>query len=326
MTMVLAGPKRYRERIPDVWWLLVPGLEHQHRYRIQNQNTNTGSGSQTPGNWTLNSFLNYSWISPPVIHTFQNSSLVVPTFSLPLFWRLTVCAGYVFEVVLVSPCFETLLPFSSVIFMGHCDARGPSKLWIVQWSPCVSPTTHREASQQWTLHTIDPTSSTRGSCYRSECCPPSSLWYLSCCCLVLNTQNLIISSLIYLFFGQSQILQVNPEVSESGQFRKKMAGGIDFAIAGIRAARLGIACDLIRSHRRKSSSKSRVHHLVFVIDMKSEESNQRSLGDDRFLILPCKFWPCLIWSVQLYRFSKMWTIADMLHCSSSEETFAIVFL
>ena len=125
MTMVLAGPKRYRERIPDVWWLLVPGLEHQHRYRIQNQNTNTGSGSQTPGNWTLNSFLNYSWISPPVIHTFQNSSLVVPTFSIPLFWRLTVCAGYVFEVVLVSPCFETLLPFSSVIFMGHCDARGP---------------------------------------------------------------------------------------------------------------------------------------------------------------------------------------------------------
>ena len=246
--MVLAGPKRYRERIPDVWWLLVLGLETPTP--IQNPKS---EHQQTPGNWTLNSFLNYSWISPPVIHTFQNSSLVVPTFSIPLFWRSTACAGYVFEVVLVSPCFETLLPFSSVIFMGHCDARGPSKLWIVQWSPCVSPTTHREASQQWTLHTIDPTSSTRGSCYRSECCPPSSLWYLSCCCLVLNTQNLIISSLIYLFSGQSQILQVNPEVSESGQFRKKMAGGIDFAIAGIRAARLVGHC--LRSDKIPSQEK-----------------------------------------------------------------------
>ena len=68
------------------------------------------------GIWSLNSFLIYSWISPPVIHKFQNSTLVVATFRITraFFWLLTVCAVYVFEVMLVSPCFETPLPFSSV--------------------------------------------------------------------------------------------------------------------------------------------------------------------------------------------------------------------
>ena len=151
------------------------------------------------------------------------------------FWLLAVCAGYIFEVMLVSPCFETLLPFSSVIFMGHCDARGPSKLWIVQWSPCVSPTTHREASQQWTLHTIDPTSSTGGLCYTSECCPPSFLWYFSCCCPLCSIHRiwLFMPCFFPCLLVNAKVLQMNPEVWW-GKLRKK----INFVIARIRAGML----------------------------------------------------------------------------------------
>ena len=89
----LSGAKRYRERVPDVWRLLVQSRPRllPLQYRIQNLNTDAGSGE----NWTLNSFLNYSWISPPVIYKFLNLSLVCGHifFTVTFFWLLTVCAG-----------------------------------------------------------------------------------------------------------------------------------------------------------------------------------------------------------------------------------------
>ena len=104
--------------------------------------------------------------------------------------------------MLVSPCFETFLPFlvspKGVSFMGHCDAGGPSNLWIVHWSPsvspptthlcvpdhthlCVPPTTHRVLSQH------PPTSPTMS--YRCFCdtfllaalCSIHSIWLALLC-------------------------------------------------------------------------------------------------------------------------------------------------
>ena len=114
----------------------------------------TGSGNKTPEIWTLNSFLNYFWISPPVIHKFQNSSFVVASFLLPgLFWPVIVFVAYIFgaQVMLVSPCFETFLPFSSVTL------RSP--LWgivmlgvLPSCESCsdhlVCPRPHTDSSQQ----------------------------------------------------------------------------------------------------------------------------------------------------------------------------------
>ena len=83
--------------------------------------------------------------------------------------------------------------------LGCCDSLVPSKLWIVQWSPCVSPPGHPQKTSL-----IHPSWPNLFRCYRSKCYPWLVLWYICCCCPVLNPIHRIWRSMVSVSFDNSK--------------------------------------------------------------------------------------------------------------------------
>ena len=112
--------------------------------------------------------------------------------------------------MLVSPCFETFLPLSNVTRGLLCGLTH----WVVVilWflPSCESCSDHlvcpRQATHRRPLSStqVDPTSSRGFRCYRSKCYPWLVLWYICCCCSVLNPIHRIWRSMVSVSFDNSK--------------------------------------------------------------------------------------------------------------------------
>ena len=149
-----SGTKRHRERIPDVWGLLA-----------QTQRSETLNNDTESRIWTLRLDqeerllkIGLSWATSGSLHlwyiNFKTQVLSWPHFDYKglFLWPDLVCGVHFWaHVMLVSPCFQTLLPFPSV------TRRSP--LWgivmrgvLLSCESCsdhlVCPRPHTEWTQQ----------------------------------------------------------------------------------------------------------------------------------------------------------------------------------